>query len=81
MTVWLLSVHNIVWDLSDFRLRKKMQEDHCLVSCCTVYSGREAPLQMSLLPQTSSLLEPKVSVKHCCCFTGLHAVNTRRRQF
>jgi hypothetical protein len=34
--MWLLSVHMVVWDLSDFRLGQKMKEVHCLVSCSAV---------------------------------------------
>ena len=50
-----------------------MREEHCLVCYSAVYSSK-VPLQMSLLPSSSTLMEAKVSVKQWCCSTILHGV-------
>jgi len=68
--MWSSYVHPVVWDSSDFRFRNKMREDHCLVGCSAVWSGREAPLHTS----SSALLEANVSMKCQCSSTRLHGV-------
>ena len=71
-----------MWSFSgnsrDFTLSKKIREDHCLVGCSTLKSGREAPLQMNPFPSSSALMEAKVSVKCWCCSTRQHCVTYKK---
>ena len=57
MAVWSFSAHHIVWEVGDFRMRKKVSGDHSLGSCGAMYSIREAPLQVSQLSSSSVLKE------------------------
>jgi hypothetical protein len=40
--MWSLSVHTVVWDVGDCRLRKKVREEHCLVCYSAVHSSKGA---------------------------------------
>jgi hypothetical protein len=75
--MWSLSLHTVVWALGDCRLQKKVREEHCLVCCSAVYSSK-VPLQMSLLPSSSTLMEAMVSVQHWCYSTKLHGVTYKK---